>query len=359
MTPNPGGFTNIGAVNQTRPYVNGNREQVNNYTLDGLDVNETIDNRVAYQASPDALAEISVETNNYSADTGNVGGALISSVIKSGANQFRGNVFEFYRNSSMDANSWENNRSNAPKAERKQHIFGGTLGGPIIKDKLFFFADYQGSWRDAPGSALRVGRAGHLARGRPLEPPARDRHPGPADGAAVPEQPDPGQPVQPDARSRSSATRRTTRSRTATSAASRTTTWARRSRPTARTRATCASTGTPPRTTSSGAGSRSPSTRTRRRRTRSRSSSARATTSPSGTSALNWSHVFGPSVINEVLVGYSNTNVTGCTFDWAGIGDANATYGIAGGQIVRRAELDRDSASGLTAPGSLGTDSDT
>jgi hypothetical protein len=74
MTPRPQAFTDIGAVNQARPFVNGHREQVNNYTLDGLDVNETIDNRVSYQASPDALAEISVETNNYAADTGNVGG---------------------------------------------------------------------------------------------------------------------------------------------------------------------------------------------------------------------------------------------------------------------------------------------
>ena len=68
------GFTNIGSINMNRPFVNGNREQTNNFTVDGLDVNETIDNRVAYQPSPDALAEISVETNNYAADVGNVGG---------------------------------------------------------------------------------------------------------------------------------------------------------------------------------------------------------------------------------------------------------------------------------------------
>ena len=74
-TYNPRGFTNIGSVNMNRPFVNGNREQTNNFTVDGLDVNETIDNRVAYQPSPDALAEISVETNNYAADVGNVGGA--------------------------------------------------------------------------------------------------------------------------------------------------------------------------------------------------------------------------------------------------------------------------------------------
>src|SRR5262245_37408490 len=117
-------------------------------------MNEPIDNLVAYQPSPDALAEISVETNNYAADTGNVAGAVISNVIKSGTNQFRGNAFDFYRNSSMDANSWANNRSGAPKPERRQDIFGGTLGGPIAKSKLFFFGNYQGTRFNAPGSEL-------------------------------------------------------------------------------------------------------------------------------------------------------------------------------------------------------------
>jgi len=154
VTYNPRGFTNIGAVNSNRPFVNGNREQTNNFTVDGLDVNETVDNRVSYQPSPDAIAEISVETNNYAADVGNVGGASISSVIKSGTNKFRGNAFEFYRNSDFDANTWENNRSSAKKQERKQHIYGGTLGGPIASNSLFFFADYQGSRQDAPGETL-------------------------------------------------------------------------------------------------------------------------------------------------------------------------------------------------------------
>ena len=151
ITYNPRGFTNIGSINMNRPFVNGNREQTNNFTVDGLDVNETIDNRVAYQPSPDALSQISVETNNYPADVGNVGGAMISSVIKSGSNRFSGNAFEFYRNSDFDANTWENNRSSAAKQERKQHIYGGTLGGPIAASKVFFFGDYQGSRHDAPG----------------------------------------------------------------------------------------------------------------------------------------------------------------------------------------------------------------
>src|SRR5262245_66600896 len=100
-----------------------------------------MDNRIGYQPSPDALAQVSVETNNYAADTGNVAGGVISNVIKSGSNQVRGNVFEFYRNSDFDANSWDRNRSSATRPERKQHIFGGTLGGPVVKNKLFFFVN--------------------------------------------------------------------------------------------------------------------------------------------------------------------------------------------------------------------------
>ena len=151
VTPNPGSFTAVRNFGGGRPFVNGNREQTNNYTIDGVDMNETIDNLVAYQPSPDALAEISVETNNYSADTGNVAGAVISNVIKSGTNSFHGNAFLFYRNSDMDANSWSNNRSSAPKPERRQDIFGGTFGGPLVKSRLFFFANYQGTRNDAPG----------------------------------------------------------------------------------------------------------------------------------------------------------------------------------------------------------------
>src|SRR6185295_6165860 len=154
VTVNPGSFTAVRNFGGGRPYVNGNREQTNNYTIDGVDMNESIDNLVAYQPSPDALAEISVETNNYAADTGNVAGAVLSNVIKSGANRFHGNAFEFYRNSDLDANTWANNRSGAPRQKRRQDIFGATLGGPLVKDKVFFFADYQGTRYNAPGTEV-------------------------------------------------------------------------------------------------------------------------------------------------------------------------------------------------------------
>jgi hypothetical protein len=357
LTMNPNGFTSIGAVNQARPYVNGHREQVNNYTLDGLDVNETIDNRVAYQASPDALEEISVETNNYAADSGNVGGALISSVIKSGTNSFRGSVFEFYRNSDMDANSWENNRSNAAKAERKQHIFGATLGGPIIQNKLFFFADYQGSWRDAPGSGLRsvapeTWRSGDLSS---LLPGVVVRNP--ATGLPFPNNQVPVSLFSPTAaallgdlanyplpnRAVSGVTNNYVGPTLTTyrahqgdlrldwNASANDKLWAR---------LTIAKykdeTSENPYALSLGS----------------------LNDQPFWNVGVNWSHIFGPSVINELLVGYSNTTVTFQTLDWGGIGDGNAKYGIGGGQIVDGLSS-IGFGQGLTAPGAVGTDTDT
>ena len=100
--------------------MNGQREQENNYMLDGIDMNEPIDNLLPYQPSPDALAEVRVETNNYSAEFGNVAGALIGSTIKSGTNQFRGTGFEYWRDSRLAANTWENTRVTpaAKKAEK-------------------------------------------------------------------------------------------------------------------------------------------------------------------------------------------------------------------------------------------------
>src|SRR4051794_20667139 len=155
-TTEPDSFTQPKNFGSGRPFVNGQREQENNYTLDGVDMNEPIDNLLPYQPSPDALAEVRVETNNYSAEYGNVAGALIGSVIKSGTNDYHGNGFEYWRDSSMAANSWENNKAGAKKAELSQHIFGATIGGPIAKNKVFFFGDYQGFLRDRPGELVRT-----------------------------------------------------------------------------------------------------------------------------------------------------------------------------------------------------------
>ncbi len=146
VNPNPGGFNNPNG--QGRPYVNGNREQGNSFLLDGISVDETIDNRIGYKPNIDAIAEFRVETSNSSAEFGNVTGATVNATMKSGTDQFHGNVFEFLRNDKFDAVNWFTNRNSTPtspalKAKLRQNIFGGTFGGPIIKQKLFFFAAYQ------------------------------------------------------------------------------------------------------------------------------------------------------------------------------------------------------------------------
>src|SRR5262245_53026593 len=156
ITPNPSGFTSVGPGAQGRPYVNGNREQGNAFLLDGISVDETIDNRIGYKPNIDALAEFKIETSNSSAEFGNVTGATVNATLKSGTNQLRGNAFEFFRNDSLDANSWSNNRSSAPKQKLEQNIFGGTLGGPVVQNKIFFFADYQGTRQTTGGGTTRT-----------------------------------------------------------------------------------------------------------------------------------------------------------------------------------------------------------
>jgi hypothetical protein len=127
-----------------RPYVNGNRKEANNFLLDGVDNNMTSDNLVAYQPNPDALEEFKLITNNASAEFGNFQGGVVNMVIKSGTNQFHGDVFEYFRNDKLNAGNWGRNWQNLPRQPLRWNQFGGTIGGRIIKDKLFFFADYQG-----------------------------------------------------------------------------------------------------------------------------------------------------------------------------------------------------------------------
>jgi hypothetical protein len=177
INPNPNGFTGAGQGAQGRPYVNGNREQGNAFLLDGISVDETIDNRIGYKPSVDAIAEFRVETSNSSAEFGNVTGATVNATLKSGTNDFHGNVFEFLRNDKLDAQTWANNRAGQRvKPKLRQNIFGGTFGGPIIKNKLFFFGDYQGTYqRTGGGGTIRVAsqawRTGNLSS---LNTPIRD-----------------------------------------------------------------------------------------------------------------------------------------------------------------------------------------
>jgi hypothetical protein len=151
--PDPSTMTNGSATGGGgRPYVNGNREQANNFLLDGLDNNQVSDNLVGYTPSVDAIAEFNMITNNASAEFGNFMGGIISTTIKSGTNQYHGDAFEFFRNDVLNANTWANNWSDSPRSKVRWNMFGATLGGPIVKDKLFFFTDYQGQRLNFPNS---------------------------------------------------------------------------------------------------------------------------------------------------------------------------------------------------------------
>jgi hypothetical protein len=133
-----------------RPYINGNREQSNEVLLEGIDNSEENNDEVGYAPNVDAIQEFNLITQNASAEFGNYSGGIISTSLKSGTNQFHGDVFEFIRNNALNANSWANNLVGAPIDKLRWNMFGGTIGGPIIKDKLFFFADYQGQRYDVP-----------------------------------------------------------------------------------------------------------------------------------------------------------------------------------------------------------------
>jgi len=151
--PDPSTFTGGQTTSSSgRPYVNGNREQANNFVLDGVDNNQVSDNLVGYAPSVDAIQEFNEITNNAPAEFGNFMGGIISTTIKSGTNSFHGDVFEFLRNDALNANSWGDNLTGAPRGSVRWNEFGATLGGPIKKDKLFFFVDYQGQRFDTPAS---------------------------------------------------------------------------------------------------------------------------------------------------------------------------------------------------------------
>jgi hypothetical protein len=127
--------------------LNGNRAQANNYTLDGIDLNETFNNLIAYSPAPESLQEVKVLTANSPADYGNVNGGGVVSVLKSGTNAYHGSAYGYLQDYRVNANSFSNNHSSPKIAINpySQAQFGGTFGGPIIRNKLFFFVDYLGS----------------------------------------------------------------------------------------------------------------------------------------------------------------------------------------------------------------------
>jgi Carboxypeptidase regulatory-like domain/TonB dependent receptor/TonB-dependent Receptor Plug Domain len=156
--------------------VNGLRSSLNNFIIDGVDnnaygtSNQGFSNQVV-QASPDAVQEFKVQTNNFSAEFGRAGGAVINASIRSGTNEFHGSAYNFLRNTSLNATGFFK-PTRGVKPVLIQNQFGGAFGGPIVKDKTFFFANYEGFRRitrslqfaTVPTAAQRAGQLGVAVR---------------------------------------------------------------------------------------------------------------------------------------------------------------------------------------------------
>ena len=128
--------------------ISGGRPQQNNYLLDGVNINNYTNagpgSLLGGNLGTDAVGEFTVLTTNYSAEYGRTSGGVISAITKTGTNQFHGSAYEFLRNKSLDAANFIDNSNGNPKPQFRRNQFGGSIGGPIRKDKTFFFADYEG-----------------------------------------------------------------------------------------------------------------------------------------------------------------------------------------------------------------------
>ena len=165
VTTDPKGFVGNNAIERSTynngiASINGNRNQANNYTLDGADQNEPQNNLIAYNPAPDALSEVRVVSANAPASYGNVNGGAVVSILKSGTNSFHGSAYGYLENYNLDANTWFNNNNSNPRNPYTQSIFGGTLGGPVLHNKLFFFVDYEAARKHTGG----VGNASVLTQ---------------------------------------------------------------------------------------------------------------------------------------------------------------------------------------------------
>lgn len=150
VAPQPSGeyitYTNSansvsGSLNAGGLSINGQRETANGFTVNGADVNESIYQQTSVIPNLDSIAEFRILTSNFNAEYGNYSGGQIMVVTKSGTNQFHGDAFEFLRNDALDSRNFYS----PTRGSFKQNQFGATFGGPVRRNKAFFFVDYQGT----------------------------------------------------------------------------------------------------------------------------------------------------------------------------------------------------------------------
>jgi hypothetical protein len=138
--------------NSLLPRINGGRPRTNEYLFDGISVLQPEPGQVAFYPIVDAIQEFKIESNSPPAEFGRFNGGVVNLTTKSGGNAFRGTLFEFFRNENLNARNYFQ-KSNPVKPEYRRNQFGGVLGGPLVKDRTFFFVDYQGQ-RQAIGRTV-------------------------------------------------------------------------------------------------------------------------------------------------------------------------------------------------------------
>jgi hypothetical protein len=125
------------------PDTAGQREDTTNWLINGINLNDPVQNQVTFQPPVDTLDEFKVDNSTFPAQYGRNAGSIVNIATRSGSNDFHGEAFEFFRNNALDARNYFNPTS-TPQASFKHNEFGGDLGGPIKKDKIFFFVAYEG-----------------------------------------------------------------------------------------------------------------------------------------------------------------------------------------------------------------------
>src|SRR5208337_4449275 len=163
-------LSSSGTLNPGTISVNGQREFANYFSVNGSDAEEDVNAGTAIIPNLDSIAEFRIITSNFDAEYGEFSGGQISVITKSGTNQFHGSAFDFLRNTALDARNY----FSPTRGAFRQNQFGGTFGGPIHHDKIFFFADYQGTRQTegidtgdigVPSNQDRTGNLSDLASG--------------------------------------------------------------------------------------------------------------------------------------------------------------------------------------------------
>src|SRR5882762_6964902 len=146
VTPPANGFLSAPLRGQGSFGINtaGQREDTTNWLVNGINLNDNVQNQITFQPPIDTLAEYKIDNSTFPAQYGRNSGAIVNLATRSGTSEYHGELFEFFRNNALDARNFFNTSAQGPQAPYKKNEFGADFGGPIIKNKVFFFLAYEG-----------------------------------------------------------------------------------------------------------------------------------------------------------------------------------------------------------------------